>query len=270
MKLQNVISLPAGALVPLLFFFVANSGAQVNRAPAADPAFEVVSFKHTANMNDGSRIEDGRKYFRPTRRLAYKGLRLSGEEILWSYFQFAYSPLVNPWHFEGPPWINAEYYQIEALAPAGTSIDVARAMVRTVLVERLGLQYHLADREAPIYALVRGGGALKLTPATEVEPNPGAMQMGKFIKKSSSLSDFAGFLSGLTGLPVLDKTGIQGQFKFDVDWSREVQTSIREFGGGDPGVALDGVKRLGLKLERRKEAMKIMVVDHINQKPTPN
>ncbi len=236
-----------------------------------DPAFEVVSFKHTGNLNDGARIEGGTKYYRPIHNLEYRGVRLSGEVPLWSFFQFAFSPLVKPWHLDSTLWVNDEYYQIEAIAPKGTTLDVARAMLRTVLRERLGVEYHLVDRDTPVYFLMRGDKPFRLPPATEPEPNPGAMQMGKYIRKSASLGDFASFLSGLAGRPVSDKTGISGQFRFDVDWSQQLQESMSTFGrGGDPGIALREVKQLGLRLEPGKEATKYLVIDHMNKMPTPN
>ena len=198
---------------------------------------------------------------------------MSGEMPLDFILQFAYSPLVKPWRLEGPQWVqhNEEFYQIEAIAPAGTTIDGARAMLRTALAQRLGFQYHLVDRDTPIYALVRGTGELKLTPSTEPEPNPGARHMFVFKNKSASLADFAGFLWSLTDREVLDKTGIQGLYKFDVDWSKEMQDSMQDYGrSGNPAIAREGLKRMGLKLEPRKEPLKVMVVDRVNKEPTPN
>jgi uncharacterized protein (TIGR03435 family) len=242
-----------------------------SRAVSKTPAFEIVSFKHTGNMNDGARIENGRKYYRAPRRLEYKGLKLSGEEILVSFFQFAFSPLVHPWQFKGYPWMNAEYYEIQAIAPKGTTLDDARTMLRRVLTERLALQYHLDGRETPVYFLTRNNGPLKLPLASESESNPGGMQMGKYVRKSASMEDFAAWLSGLTGRPVVDRTNAQGQFRFDVDWSQQMQESMQAFGrSGDPGIALTQVKKLGLELEPGKERRSVMVVDRLNQTPTPN
>jgi uncharacterized protein (TIGR03435 family) len=180
------------------------------------------------------------------------------------YFQFAFSPLVSPWHLEEQQkGINDEFYEIDARAPAGTTIDEARVMMRTVLVSRLGLVYHLSEKSTPIYALLRRNGPLKLKPAIGTEPNPGRMRMGAFSRKSASLADFAGFLSNVAGRLVLDRTGMQGQFQFDVDWGAELQESH-----GDPSIVLTEVKRIGLKLEPRNEPVKILVIDHVNKMPT--
>jgi uncharacterized protein (TIGR03435 family) len=262
------------ATITTLFLAVLALGTvQAQKPGAAAPAFEVLSLKHTGKTGDGGRDEGGKHYFRPYRGLQYKGVRLSGEMPLEFFLRFACGLLVNPWVFEGPDWLkyNEEFYQIEAIAPVGTTVDGARAMLRTALAERLGLKYHLVDRDAPVYALVRGNGDLKLAPSTETEPNAGAHQMAAFKRKSASLAEFASFISSLTDREVVDKTGVQGQYRFDVDWSKEVTETMGEFGRhGDPAIVHSGLKRLGLKLEPQRQLRKLMVVDRINKEPIPN
>ena len=70
------------------------------------------------------------------------------------------------------------------------------------------------------------------------------------------MTHVAAWLSGLTGRPDVDRTNERGQFRFDVDWSQQMQGSMQAFGrGGDPG---------------GKERRSVRVVDHLNQTPTPN
>ena len=256
--------------------FAGGANAQARKAAPAAPAFEVVSFKHTGNARDGQRMEGNTVFARTFTRLAYNGVKLTGEDSLQFFIEFAYSPLLTPFHSEAPQWVtnNEEFYRIDAIAPAGTSIDAARAMLRTMLAERLGFQHHVADRETPIYALTRGSGDLRLAPSTETEPDPGAHQWGVFKNKSATLAAFAEFLTGIAGRSVVDRTGIQGLYKFNLDWSKAIQNE-RQSGGwdprdGDPGVAFAEVKSLGLKLEPGKDLQKVLVVDHVNKEPTPN
>jgi uncharacterized protein (TIGR03435 family) len=184
---------------------------------------------------------------------------------------FACLPLVQPWKMEQPNWLFEEYYQIEAVAPAGTTLEEARSLLRGVLADRLGFRYHIVDREAQVMALVRGSTPLKLTTATQPEPNPGARQMGAFQNKSATLGDFANFLSTLSDREVVDRTGISGRYEFHVDWSKEIADTMREYGRhGSPSIVSDGLKKLGLKLEPRKEQQKVLVIDRINKQPTPN
>lgn len=181
---------------------------------------------------------------------------------------------MRPFYCENPDWITQEWYAIDAIAPAGTTENDARAMLRTALADRLGLQYHLADREKKILALLRGSGAPKLLPLTEPEPNPGLHQLGVFKNKAASLADFAGFLGTLETSQVVDKTGIQGRYRFDVDLSKELisesQSGNWDPREGAPGLAQAAVKKLGLRLEPGRDLQKTLVIDRANREPTPN
>jgi len=78
---------------------------------------------------------------------------------------------------------------------------------------------------------------------------------------------------------VLDRTGLPGSYDFTLSFSSAGQTG----GGGaappsgdasDPSGALtifDAVSRqLGLKLEKQKCPVSVLVIDHIDEKPTEN
>jgi uncharacterized protein (TIGR03435 family) len=93
--------------------------------------------------------------------------------------------------------------------------------------------------------------------------------MWVFKHKSASLADFARFVTSVAGRDVVDQTGIQGRYEFNEDWSKEVVNGMSA-GGVDPGIAIAGVKRMGLKLQPGKEMRKILVVDRVNKKPTAN
>jgi uncharacterized protein (TIGR03435 family) len=96
--------------------------------------------------------------------------------------------------------------------------------------------------------------------------------------------------------PVLDGTGIKGSWDFTLSFSSADQTKARAAGGGsaagggagsaggggsssdgsasDPSGALtlfDAVNRqLGLKLEKQRRPAPVLVIDHIEEKPTEN
>jgi uncharacterized protein (TIGR03435 family) len=238
-------------------------------ALAQSPKFEVVSLKHSGDINTGGRIEGDKTYMHPYRSLRYQGTKLSGDVPLFAYLQYAFP--MKPWECDGPDWINNEYYDINAIAPAETTPEMARSMMQTVLAERLGFKYHYDNRPTSIYALVVEPGGLKLSPGVEKDLDPGRIQMGKFQRKSATLADFAGFLGFYLTNQVFDRTGIPGSFQFDLDWTRETIASMRDFGGrGDPAIALRGVKPLGLRLEPRKEPLKFLIIDHVNKEPTAN
>jgi uncharacterized protein (TIGR03435 family) len=69
-------------------------------------------------------------------------------------------------------------------------------------------------------------------------------------------------LSDLLKLPVIDKTGVEGAFDFDVP--------APEPANADPmNATLEGIKQLGLKLESRKGPVEYVVIDEV-AKPTEN
>ena len=82
--------------------------------------------------------------------------------------------------------------------------------------------------------------------------------------------------------PVVDLTGLKGGFDFALSWTPRGQFSAAGTGqasGGIP-VATDPTgtltifeavdRQLGLKLNEQKHPMPVLVVDHVNRKPTDN
>jgi len=63
--------------------------------------------------------------------------------------------------------------------------------------------------------------------------------------------------------PIVDRTGLDGIYQFNLEFNQPAYPSDRP----ELGVALQ--QQLGLKLERRKETMDVLVIDHL-EKPSPN
>jgi uncharacterized protein (TIGR03435 family) len=81
----------------------------------------------------------------------------------------------------------------------------------------------------------------------------------------SPMTQLAGQLSGTLHQHVIDETGLPGNYDFTLRWAQG--TSAEE--GGSPILgALE--KQLGLKLEKKKVMVDVMVVDHIEKTPTEN
>jgi uncharacterized protein (TIGR03435 family) len=86
-------------------------------------------------------------------------------------------------------------------------------------------------------------------------------------------------MSRFTERPVIDVTGTEGQFDFDLTFAPETTQAIPV--GDRPGPdarpssepatsVFDAVQRYGLGLERRKVAMDLLTITHIERLPTPN
>ena len=105
---------------------------------------------------------------------------------------------------------------------------------------------------------------------------------------SATLSTVAEMISRFSERPVVDMTGIQGQYDFDLVFSPETMRNMPAVVRGpmappsageqlpaDPpaeraGSIYDSVQRYGLKLEPRKAPMEVLIVDHIEKEPTEN
>ena len=104
--------------------------------------------------------------------------------------------------------------------------------------------------------------------------------------QNTTMSQFAQQLqspgSGYIKSPVLDATHIEGAYDFVLRFNslRDVQTRVTPSPSADAAVAsdpggaislFDAVdKQLGLKLEKQKRPTPMLVIDHIEEKPTEN
>jgi uncharacterized protein (TIGR03435 family) len=105
--------------------------------------------------------------------------------------------------------------------------------------------------------------------------------------QNMTMTRFASMLQGLASgyihAPVLDATGLEGSWDFTLSFSTAGQ--LRS--GGNSGASADSVaaasdpngalslpdavaKQLGLKLEQTRRPVKVLVIDHIEEKPTDN
>jgi uncharacterized protein (TIGR03435 family) len=181
-------------------------------------------------------------------------------------------------------------------------IDTLIAMVKNLLVERFRLQTHMEER--PINAYTLTAVKPKMKPADpngriKCEEGPGLDQkdvrdahpiLGRLLNcQNMTMARFAGMLQGLASgyihAPVLDATGLEGSWDFTLSFSTAGQLQGGGRGGtappadgavaaSDPNGALslpDAVaKQLGLKLEQTKRPVKVLVIDHVEEKPTDN
>lgn len=81
------------------------------------------------------------------------------------------------------------------------------------------------------------------------------------------MEDFAAFLSQYTEAPVLDFTGLRGVYELKLDWQGNDETPDTPSG---PGITEAVQEQLGLRMERRKAPVEILVVDHVEKTPTDN
>ncbi|MDE3195065.1 MAG: TIGR03435 family protein, partial [Acidobacteriota bacterium] len=97
--------------------------------------------------------------------------------------------------------------------------------------------------------------------------------MAQFADKLGSIA------GGYVDHPVVDQTGIEGAFDFPLNFSpvRALRPGAGAPANGeasDPNGAISLFeaidKQLGLKLEKRQHPMPVLVIDHVEEKPTDN
>ena len=165
-------------------------------------------------------------------------------------------------------------WDVEATMPSDSSPEQVASMFRTLLKERFGLQEHSEKRAISVYALINVAGN-KLQPTT----NPSGQLAGYLGTPTTLKISGRGPMSGLDNLlgrqvghPVFDRTGLEGRYQIDIEYSRDI-TGENAAGQGDlsaPSLFTVLKEKLGLKLEPRKEEIDCVVVDKVALTPTPN
>jgi len=264
--------------------------------PAADePAFEAASVKvsppHEPGQYGFSWMRGGPGSPDPG-RIDYRQISI---DILVAR---AYD--VPQWQLFGPDWTRLGHYDydIAATVPPGASQEQFRLMLRRLLVERFKLQVHRETRELAGYSLSAAKGGPKLHPhvdagraAEEDKPLgnvPPPIQAGaggypiltarvpfaSLDGKSRQRWDNAGvgelvdWLSAYLRAPVSDETGIQGKYDIDLYWLAPAMGAQSDDTG--PGLFAAVQQQLGLKLEKKKSSLEVLVIDHAEKVPTGN
>lgn len=197
----------------------------------------------------------------------------------------------------GPEWIRSDKFDIEAVIPKGSSsytrqqLSIGNApklqmMIQTLLVDRFKLTVRRSIKEMPVYLLMLGKGAPKLTEwkdadGTAYTVNTGLNPKGEVSTaiggRKLSMADLAQQLGLITRRPVLDRTGITGEFTYAFEFApSDDQPGVREMRANGRFPFLSGPslftaleEELGLKLETSKAPVEVLVIEHA-EKPSEN
>jgi len=194
----------------------------------------------------------------------------------------------------GPSWINQTRYNVQAQAEGNPTNPEMILMLRTLLADRFALKVHIESKERDVYSLVLARTDKKLGPKVtpwngkcgDREPPPAQpgstgprcsaffRPPGMFMR-GVSMATMANMLStpiANLGRPVVDKTGLTGEFDFDFEFTFTPAGPNTAPAPADPlapslFTALQ--EQLGLKLEAAKGPVKVLVVDSA-ERPTEN
>jgi uncharacterized protein (TIGR03435 family) len=231
-------------------------------AQDAAPAFDVVSVKAAGPVFTPA--APGERAYSNARGFRYTGGSMTARETIKHMIQEAFN--IEDWAVEGPGWFNDEVFDIQARMPPDTSRDTARSMLRTMLIQRFGLTYHMAKRDIAIYALIIGKQGFKLRPADD-NPRPGfEMHDDKYLA-TGTMDGVSATSRSYADKPVVNMTGIEGIYHFELRWPFDSDADSRDKSARFWS-ALE--KETGLCRELRKAPHDVIVVDHVERVPTAN
>ncbi len=222
------------------------------------PKFEVVSVKPTA-------VQDGSLTVNYPAGGRYSVKNLNVRQMLGMSYGVQGYQIVG-----GSAWIGTAGFDIEAKPAAGagepTHAQVLQ-MVQALLADRFQLALHRETKQLPIYALVAGKTGAKLLPG-DGSTQGGTTRMGQMIVKNMSMAGLASILTFDLDRPVIDQTGLKGEYAFTLEWT----PGVREPEGGTaarPSLFTAVEEQLGLKLESTKGPVEVLVIDRA-ERPSEN
>jgi uncharacterized protein (TIGR03435 family) len=279
-----------GLMLTLAASLAMRPAVHAQSSPPADPTFEVASVKPNKSGDQRVSIQ-----MAPTGR--YSATNVPVRMLLRQAFDVQDFQIVG-----GASWLGSDRFDIAAKPPDGiTGPDQIRPMLRALLADRFKMVAHRETRDMPIYSLVvarvdgklgpklstakvdcetrfaaarRGGGPPPNfnTPGQPIECGfmmaPGTMNVG-----GMPMLELARGLSPIVGRIVIDKTGLQGRYDFQMTFAPEG----RGFGPGPAGPDAPPVdpntpslftalqEQLGLKLESERGPVDVVVIDRVEQ-----
>jgi bla regulator protein blaR1 len=184
----------------------------------------------------------------------------------------------------GPGWIASDPFDIVAKAEDGgpdrLSMEQLRPMLQALLEERFQLKIRREAKEMPVYSLVVGKNGPKLEASTSERGPMVRMGRGQLIGTKAPMSQLAGTLSRMVGRPIIDKTGLKGEYDFKLEWTPEPgqgdapfemkpKEALPPVDSNGPSLFTAIQEQLGLRLESQKAPGEVIVIDRV-EKPSEN
>jgi uncharacterized protein (TIGR03435 family) len=189
-------------------------------------------------------------------------------------------------------------------AQAGSAPPPQMLMLRALLADRFKLKVHTETRERPVYALMlaredgrlgsklskstvdcqamaaaaRAGGTPPAQPPTSATGRPLCglrMGFGIFSGGNVSMIGFANALSKFADRPVVDRTGLTGNWDLELEYRPDQLPQLPpgapapNFNPDAPSLFTALQEQLGLKLESQRGGVDILVIDSV-ERPAPD
>jgi uncharacterized protein (TIGR03435 family) len=154
--------------------------------------------------------------------------------------------------FGGPDWVATDRFDIDGRAGRDVPREQLLIMLRALLTDRFRLVVRTETRQLPVFALTKDGGRTgpKLRPASPAEcadrggnfsapagqlPSCGALRAGpgRISGRSVSVARLIQFLSPRVDRVVIDRSGLDGLFDIDLEWTPDEarRAAVAQLGG---------------------------------------
>ena len=144
--------------------------------------------------------------------------------------------------------------------------DQRRALMASLLSERLHLKLHPATKILPVYDLVLAGPGPRFSESTSDTAEPHVViRKTEYTATGSTMPGFASFLEEVVGRSVLDKTGLTGKYDLHLKWTEDLTNAPAS--DPLPSIFTALQEQLGLRLQPNKGPVKTLVVDHLDRPP---
>ena len=210
---------------------------------------------------------------------------------LRSIIQEAYGVQANQ-ILGAPEWISTSAYDIEVKLEGIPDKETdprlkqpeIRAQLQALLANRFKLALHHETKDLPSYALEVGESGSKLQPSKYADypdaakgpdgkgihrmmmmQQDGSGQVMGIAAQKSSLPEFALQLSMQLGKKVVDKTGLTGQYDFNLHWSQAAADNDASDSAAGPSLFTAIQDQLGLKLVPQAGPVDVLIVDHVEK-----
>lgn len=177
-----------------------------------------------------------------------------------------------------PGWLRSERWTLEVKTSAPSNMQQKFQLLRPLLADRFQVSFHRETRMLPVYLLVVAKGGPKLQKTRDDEPQ-GTRYGNMIVGTKYDITRLANDLSGNLNLPVVDKTGLTGNYDIDLKWTPDAAQldfgDIRPpadpppFDPNRPEIFTAIKEQLGLELKAEKGPVEVIVIDHV-ERPSAN
>ncbi len=196
-----------------------------------------------------------------------------------------------------PDWAAVAYYSVEASFELTGPMNKAAEQtgLQQLLAERFSLKAHREQRQMKILALIPNSHGVKFRPHGAAERRMPMGGMGN-ATGTMTIGYLAHVLTTQVGRPVLDQTGLAGEFEIELAWTPDAfrtgngpagttvpappapppppgsdlkRRALRPIDPDGPSLNSALREQLGLRLEDRSAPVSVLVVDSV-QRPSAN